>query len=909
MEILTQLNISSYSQLNHIYNTVGDIIVNLDEYAINDLLSGNEKDLDKLLDIMVQETCNAIYSYGRKVTTESFSYLQNLSFQTDYNLRKLVFNYFIASTLPEFEMNWHHIEWGNMVQLYKYLCIEAARDHCFGKDTFVLMFDGTRKKIQDIVVGDLVMGPDSKLRRVLSLHKGIEDLYKIKQTRGDSYIVNKNHILSLYKIRSSEGDDQVQYCSLPELQDISISDYQVKSKTFKEKRRGYKVSIEYLEQEIELDPYYLGIWLGDGTSSHQGITSFDSEVKKFLRDYSKKLSYRFREGRDGECFITVQKVGRGKKNFLLEQLRKYNLLNNKHIPREYLINSKEVRLRLLAGLIDSDGSMSDNIYYYTTINQQLVLDIKNLADSLGFRTYLAENNSYYKSLKRNYQTYQITISGLLDQVPVLLERKRVRFNGRGSSYYKPQSFDGYDISILSNLSISYIGKGEYYGFECDGDHRFCLGDSTVVHNSKSFSFSFAYPLWKLFRYEKRDVLKGKLNYEFSLSKEGMLITNEFKLGKKLLKKIKEEIDVNDYLREYLRPDTSREGWGKEELTCKNGSSLALGSFGTSLRGPHPGFIIVDDFLDKSCLYSREQREKFKETFHGEIMNMILPDGQVLVIGTPFHEQDLYADLKEKEGWRVFEYPALYPDGTLLWENRYDYNAIMRKKEDQGSIIFTREILVRPISSASSVFPFDIIRRAYVGMDQYTLVENSYSFPKKFDKIVIGTDFGISGEVAANATVFVVVGVEGNTYWVINIFRGVGIRYGQQIAILKQLNSAFRPHGIVVEVNQMQKVFYQMAQDAGLPVIEHTTGVDKWSLTDGLPALSVLFEQDRMRLPRGDQKSIDLVDILAGELESFTFDEDKNKLQSTSGHGDIAMALWQAIRGAHYAGGGFTFDFI
>ena len=101
----------------------------------------------------------------------------------------------------------------------------------------------------------------------------------------------------------------------------------------------------------------------------------------------------------------------------------------------------------------------------------------------------------------------------------------------------------------------------------------------------------------------------------------------------------------------------------------------------------------------------------------------------------------------------------------------------------------------------------------------------------------------------------------------------------------------------------------MGRDAGLPIAEHATGVDKYSFTQGLPAMAVLFEQGHIKIPRGDQESVDLTDMLAMELNSFTFDPDKKKLTSVVDHDDIGMALWQAIRGCKYVSERFSFSFV
>ena len=68
---------------------------------------------------------------------------------------------------------------------------------CLGKNTPVLMFDGSIKKVQDIIVGDLLMGWDSKPRKVLSTTQGREEMFQIKPNFGEPWECNKSHILTL----------------------------------------------------------------------------------------------------------------------------------------------------------------------------------------------------------------------------------------------------------------------------------------------------------------------------------------------------------------------------------------------------------------------------------------------------------------------------------------------------------------------------------------------------------------------------------------------------------------------------------------------------------------------------------------------------------------------------------------
>lgn len=423
-------------------------------------------------------------------------------------------------------------------------------------------------------------------------------------------------------------------------------------------------------------------------------------------------------------------------------------------------------------------------------------------------------------------------------------------------------------------------------------------------HSKSYTFSYAYPLWKMYRYQK-STPTHKVRREFELSKRGMLITNEHSLAKLLLSIIREGVEENDILREKLLPNNTRENWGKEEITCKNGANLVIKSFGSKMRGNHPGYIICDDYLNDSVLFSKDQRDKYVNIFKGVIENMILPGGQIVVAGTPYHEDDLYAYLKRNKKWKVFEYPAVFPDGSVLWESRYSLQDILDKKESQGSTIFSREILVKPISDDSSLFPYSILSKCF--HPNLKLVNNAYSLQeKKYKGIYMGCDFAFSANVGADFSCYVTIGVdEFNNYDILHIYREKGKTFSEQMAAIKMLYSNFRHTSIMMESVQAQTIFAQEAEKAGLPIIPHsTTAKSKYSLDDGLPSLQVMFENQKIRFPRGDEYSINQTDIMVSELASMSY-TDKG-LQGVGAHDDTVMGLLFAVKAAKKGG---TFDFM
>ena len=338
------------------------------------------------------------------------------------------------------------------------LSLDAGFGKCLGKDTPVLMFDGSIKKVQDIHMGEFIMGDDSTPRNVLSTCTGTEQLYKIVPTKGDSYIVNESHILSLKRSKTSK------------IEDIELKDYLDLASTRKKRLKGYRVPISFPEKEVPLDPYMIGYWLGDGMSASARISCQDSTV---LHYFHRNL------GKYGLFLDYVSQYDyaiMGKKpNYFFKTLRDLNLIKNKHIPQIYKCNSREVRLQVLAGLLDSDGSAIKGGWDFCQKNETLFDDVLFLARSLGFACYKQKCTKTCTNAPGGPKTgtyFRCSISGAgTEEVPCKVPRKRVDTREQ--------------IKNVLNVGIKVekLEVGEYFGFEIDGNRRFVLGDFTVTHNT------------------------------------------------------------------------------------------------------------------------------------------------------------------------------------------------------------------------------------------------------------------------------------------------------------------------------------------------------------------------------------------------------------------------------------------
>lgn len=353
---------------------------------------------------------------------------------------------------------------------------------CMGIDTPILMYNGDIKMVQDIKVGDQLMGDDSTPRNVLSLARGREMMYDIIPTKGDKYTVNESHILSL-KMSSNYNNKKYNNPKKNDIHDVSLLEYLNLPKGFKHILKGYRVGVEFTYKDVDIEPYFLGLWLGDGTSRTTGITTIDDCVINYINEYLERLNSRevICDSNGTRCCtysivnISINKENNFKgNNKLLNMLKNYNLLLNKHIPKIYKCNSRQVRLELLAGIIDSDGCESHGGYEIIQKNETLLDDIIYVARSLGFAAYkkVCKKSCMYKGEKKEGLYYRTNIHGKgLEDIPIKCERKKVEL--------RRQIKD----ALNTGIKVEKREIDNYYGFELDGNRRYLLGDYTVTHNT------------------------------------------------------------------------------------------------------------------------------------------------------------------------------------------------------------------------------------------------------------------------------------------------------------------------------------------------------------------------------------------------------------------------------------------
>ncbi len=438
----------------------------------------------------------------------------------------------------------------------------------FGPSTKLYMGDGSIREIRDVAVGDFVVGDDGIPRRVLKKFTGHAPMYLVHQNNGATYVVTGNQNLVLRATGVGSFIRTITKLSMYEFVyyrkcigglcrkgDCPGTGFRMKSLRFKSENEANEAQrvllsgqfdpnwvregdlfIMTLEQYFEicnhtvrtnclqcyksllpifkpsddlpLDPYYVGIWLGDGSKDDSIITSSDPEIEEYLETLEsddivldKYISHKPGDvdnsgvTRTKFCYkFRLRNVTQRGANPILRKLKDLDIYMNKHIPDIYMNASEENRYRLLAGLLDTDGSLNavDCHYRFTQSerNKGIVYQVQTLARTLGITAneIFCEDQppigrETYKDGKRFHTRYIEGLTGANTlRIPCLIERKKASVRCADHSF---------NTNNVSRITIHPIirnqgpgdGIGEYVGIAVDGNDRFILSDCTVVAGS------------------------------------------------------------------------------------------------------------------------------------------------------------------------------------------------------------------------------------------------------------------------------------------------------------------------------------------------------------------------------------------------------------------------------------------
>jgi len=435
-------------------------------------------------------------------------------------------------------------------------------------------------------------------------------------------------------------------------------------------------------------------------------------------------------------------------------------------------------------------------------------------------------------------------------------------------------------------------------------NRLCV--QAARDHSKSTFFSYAYPIWRAWSEPGCEV------YIFS----------------KTLEQAQEFIDIIVYGKNNLRgmidiealhhlvPDLDgvrrdrRLRLNRSDVRFANGSRIRVAGYGKAMRGRHPKYIVLDDPLNDEDMWSDVTRKKNIEYFKSAIVNMVMPEGQLILVGTPYHISDLFGWVQHNKAYTFKRYPGIIRDkktGTerALFPWRWPLDKLYAKREEIQGIAFAREIMCEPITDDISIFPSYLFPPLY-DMN-LRLRPTKAEIEQRGWQVFMGVDIARSASVGADYfVIFVIAKDKEGQHYVIDIRRSKGLPFKSQldqIAIAAQL---YDPALIFIESNAMQQVYTdEIRRLSDLPVKEFVTlATNKYPLDKGVPGLRILLEGKKLTIPRGDAESVRVTDEWITECTQFGYVE--GKLQGIGEHDDTVMAFWIAVEAGRH--GGFSYAF-
>lgn len=344
-------------------------------------------------------------------------------------------------------------------------------------------------KMGDIKAGDYVIGSSGKPTKVTGVFpQGKKKIWKLTFSDKTFVKCSEDHLwstMSLYEKTSNKG------FTVKTTADIVKT---IKNKHNQKVHRMPEIEgpVQFASREVTIPPYLLGVMLGDG-HIRETVLKLSTNDQEILDICSKLLP-------EGMTFSQPSKQRKydyniifkpNKRNPLLGEFRKYSLTGklspDKFIPEDYKINSEEVRLEVLRGLMDTDGCVflekrRDKVrtQFYTT-SYQLAQDVMFLVRSLGGFAYYrkrefdeSDSHMYEGQIIRHvHPSYVVDIR--LDQNPFKLKRKADKYEcGTKPSYVK----------LIS--SAEYIGEEECQCISVEADDRLYVTNGfNITHNTFS----------------------------------------------------------------------------------------------------------------------------------------------------------------------------------------------------------------------------------------------------------------------------------------------------------------------------------------------------------------------------------------------------------------------------------------
>lgn len=492
----------------------------------------------------------------------------------------------------------------------------------------------------NLEVGDRVIGADGEFKKVIAVHPPCKMEYRVKFADGEQIDCHGNHEWIVKDRRYKE-------------EQIYETSYMLDKINEKDGHKRFSVANKEIIQgeynNLAIHPYLLGVWLGDGRNTNPDIC--EPKEDRCIIEHIQELGYEV-------SWSTVHKTT-GVEYYgikgLREHLQNFEMCHSRHtmpkyIPDEYLTASIEQRLQLLAGLLDTDGSLrkSEHRYCFSTTEPRLRDDFVSLVNSFGWRTCVVSYEPKLSSsgIQGRKEVYAISFNPTM-YIPCQVERKQL------NEYSKQRNIA---IESIERLDTPTIGNC----ITVEGGVYLAGRTLKPTHNS---TIAIQFLTWLMCKRPNSHSAMG--------GHSGIL-------AKGFYKEVLNFISTEEYafadMYNYMHPDSKvmiRDKSADEftitldkpdrfaTLTCRGIDGTWTGAVDVS----NGGLLYVDDLVrDREHSLSAIRMENTYQEYLNKMVDRCNMGSKQLMIGTLWNVYDPLERLRQQyegqEGYRFTRIPAL-----------------------------------------------------------------------------------------------------------------------------------------------------------------------------------------------------------------------------------------------------------
>lgn len=342
----------------------------------------------------------------------------------------------------------------------------------------MIMTPNGPKTMGDMVIGSSVLGVDGQAHTITEIYpQGIKDIYKISFSDGTWTECCDEHLWATQTLSEKRYNKKHSVKTLTQIMGTLSNEHQ------KNHRIPVNAAVNFNKKETPINPYLLGLLLGDGSLHESACVSFSTNDIELVESISSILPDKVYILYSGKYDWRLTSMKR-KINPIKQALRDLELLGknseNKFVPDMFKFNDYDTRLAVLRGLMDTDGTVwqdrkTTRAQYYST-SETLAKDVVFLVQSLGGIAYIRrrdfdESDDHYlngRIIRHTKSCWIVEI--VMETNPFQLTRKASKFIGR-----KP-------IKLISNVEL--IGTKACQCIKIDSeDHLYLTDNFIVTHNT------------------------------------------------------------------------------------------------------------------------------------------------------------------------------------------------------------------------------------------------------------------------------------------------------------------------------------------------------------------------------------------------------------------------------------------